>query len=108
MNEANFSVESSLKFQSPKRGSIPRQRPQSAAFSLIELLVVIAIIALLAALLLPALNKAKIRTQGTYCANNTRQLLLAWRMYTDDNREELPFALSQQPTPSGNGANAWC
>jgi prepilin-type N-terminal cleavage/methylation domain-containing protein/prepilin-type processing-associated H-X9-DG protein len=84
----------------------PRQ-PLSAAFSLIELLVVIAVIAILAALLLPALNRAKIRAQGTYCANNTRQLLLAWRMYVDDNREELPFAFAKQLTPPGNAAFAW-
>src|SRR5436190_4954031 len=61
-------------------------------FTLIELLVVIAIIAILAAMLLPALSKAKIRTQGIGCMNNTRQLMYAWRMYAEDNRETLPFA----------------
>jgi len=54
--------------------------------------VVIAIIAILAAMLLPALSKAKIRSQGIGCMNNTRQLTFAWRMYADDNREVLPFA----------------
>jgi prepilin-type processing-associated H-X9-DG protein len=57
---------------------------------LIELLVVIAIIAILAALLLPALSHAKARAHGIYCMNNTRQVLVAWKMYTDDNDGRYP------------------
>jgi prepilin-type N-terminal cleavage/methylation domain-containing protein/prepilin-type processing-associated H-X9-DG protein len=63
-----------------------------SGFTLIELLVVIAIIAILAALLLHALGRAKAKAQGVQCMNNGRQLLLAWKLYCDDNGEKVPSA----------------
>lgn len=58
-------------------------------FTLIELLVVIAIIAILAAVLLPVLEKAEEKSQETYCMNNSRQLMLGWRLYAEDNNDFL-------------------
>jgi len=62
-----------------------------AAFTLIELMVVVAVIAVLAALLLPAVSAAKVRAQGTACLSNLKQLQLAWGCYVDDYNDEVPI-----------------
>jgi len=70
-------------------GPSGRIGPPKAAFTLIELLVVISIIAILAAILLPVLNAAMQRAHSAGCMSNTRQIMVAWSMYADDNNNIL-------------------
>jgi prepilin-type N-terminal cleavage/methylation domain-containing protein/prepilin-type processing-associated H-X9-DG protein len=69
---------------------------RNGGFTLIELLVVIAIIAILAALLLPALSKAKMRAQSIQCLTKLKQLQLAWIMYCDDNNGRMPQNIANE------------
>lgn len=78
----------------------------SRAFTLIELLVAIAILAILAAMLLPALSRAKSKAQRTTCANNLRQIGLGMRLWADNNEGKLPWKVDQSlggGKPNGTG-----
>jgi prepilin-type N-terminal cleavage/methylation domain-containing protein/prepilin-type processing-associated H-X9-DG protein len=86
-----------MKTKLPSPRTIAYSSRLQLGFTLIELLVVIAIIAILAALLLPALSRARQKTQGIYCMNNTRQLTICWYMYADDNSAKL--------SPNRDGGN---
>ena len=73
-------------------------------FTLIELLVVIAIIAILAALLLPALAKAKATATGAACLNNNKQLMLAWNMFATDHDDRVCYASAYYTEPTAEFA----
>jgi prepilin-type N-terminal cleavage/methylation domain-containing protein/prepilin-type processing-associated H-X9-DG protein len=86
-----------------------KNRGPGHGFTLLELLVVIAIVSVLAAIILPALARAKSRAQGTFCLNNTRQLVLAWMTYGDEHNDRLAYNLgvgNASATGSGTPNNA--
>ncbi len=86
-------------FKRPAPPWVVRRR----AFTLIELLVVIAIIAILAALILPALAGTREEARGVICMNNTKQLMLACLLYTDDHQSQFPYNIGSN---AGNGVAA--
>jgi prepilin-type N-terminal cleavage/methylation domain-containing protein/prepilin-type processing-associated H-X9-DG protein len=99
----------------PARIRLKGGRPQSGiptthrtvAFTLIELLVVIAIIAILAAMLLPALSKTKVKAQGIQCMSNLKQIQIAWHLYALDNREKVPTSGYTKPLETTAWVDGW-
>ncbi len=89
-----------------------RRLANRRAFTLIELLVVVAILGVLAALLFPALSRARASAQTTVCVGNQRQLNLAWRLYTEDNLSFYPWSTTlsffDDALPSVELQPAWC
>ena len=96
-------------------GVLPkRSKGFRLAFTLVELLVVIAVIAILAALLLPALSSAKQKAWTTACNSNLRQIGLGLKMFADDNNEfypmsgsVIPWGTNDIPAPTGSGQRGW-
>jgi prepilin-type N-terminal cleavage/methylation domain-containing protein len=94
------SIALSVRFANSSSHSKQRRR----GFTLVELLTVIATIAVLAALLLPILSKAKVKAQRTTCLSNLRQLGFAWALYRDDNSDYLP---ESYPGKTGDNLDVW-
>jgi prepilin-type N-terminal cleavage/methylation domain-containing protein len=81
---------------------------KSKGFTLIELLVVIAIIAILAAMLLPALAKAKAKAKSIACTSNLHQMALAWHQYVLDNKDIMPPSMTPGPNiPNESYPGSW-
>jgi prepilin-type N-terminal cleavage/methylation domain-containing protein/prepilin-type processing-associated H-X9-DG protein len=93
-------------------GSTPRWRPSRhvSGFTLVELMVVIVVIAIMAAITLPALNKAKEQGKATVCRSNMKQIALGFLMYADENEDLLPWpgGLPDRAVNSKHYSYDWC
>ncbi len=93
-----------MNLRNPSDTARPRRQP---GFTLIELLVVIAIIAILAGLLMPALQQAKIKAQAVKCMSNLRQLQYVWALYTGDHQERVCSSAYRDPVEPTAWVDGW-
>ena len=101
MNKFNDSTAPCRQPPAPSKIAVSPGDSSAGGFTLIELLVVIAIIAILAGILLPALARSKQKAMAIKCMGNEKQLVLAWKMYVDDNRSSFPYNEEGQVSPPG-------
>ena len=108
MRKQGIEARSSAEFVSDVRSPTPYMSSRREAFTLIELLVVIAIIAILAALLLPALSRAKETARAIKCTSNMRQLAMAVHLYVPEGEDKLPGVWESSVGGGNNsGSNGW-